>query len=127
MKQKHLVSILFIICLYSTCALMVIAGCQNTDRRVTSAIGLKTTKDIFIATATTAKRLCEQGVLSESDCATIESSYTRGRQLLLDAKILWDSMVLTDTFHSNEDYDELLMAVTRITAVIENTIRKDDQ
>ena len=117
---------MFSLMVLSGLALLVFAvpGCQNPDKRVTTAIGLKTTKDVLVSTATAAKRLCEQGVISEGDCATIQELYTEGRKALVDAKTIWDVMAATDSFDNNKNYNDLIMAVARITAVIENAIRK---
>ena len=104
--------------------IIALSACTNTDKRVTSAIGLKTTKDVFIATAKTAKRLCEQGVLSANDCALAESSYEEGRQLLISAKAVWDNMVTTDSFDANSSYNELVISVVNLTANMETIIRK---
>ncbi len=108
----------------AVCVAMALQACINTDKRVTSAIGLKTTKDVFIATAKTAKRLCEQGVLSDNDCATIESTYTQGRVLLISAKAVWDGMVTMDSFDANSSYNELIISVVNLTANMEAIIRK---
>ena len=103
---------------------MVLQACTNTDKRVASAIGLKTTKDVFVATATSAKRLCEQDILSQGDCEEIEDLYNKGRILLLSAKTIWDTMVEIDSFNNGEVYSDLIIEIIRITTEIEIIIRK---
>lgn len=104
--------------------LTVMVGCSTSTKKNTG-IALLTTKNIFVASATTAKRLCEQGVLSEQDCKEIEIIYARGREVLIEAKEVWDTMVMLDNFEANQDYSNLISKVARFTGVIETIIRRN--
>jgi len=126
--------LLFVIMSLSACVFNI--GSPNPDKRVTSAIKLKATKDIFIATATTAKRLCEQGILSIDDCETAEIAYMEGKEALISAKEIWDVLVgmdnmdiINEKFFINGEhvsYDDLIMSAVKFTAMIETIIRKAD-
>jgi hypothetical protein len=96
------------------------------DTKTSTGITLKATKDVFITTATTAKRLCESGVIKEEDCFAIKEAYEDGREMLINAKALWDGMVAIDDFAQNKKYESILVEVSRMAAVIENIIRKYD-
>ncbi len=108
----------------SVLLLIFVIGC-NAGTKKGSAIGLKLTKDTLIATATTAKRLCDSEIIGAADCKNIEELYTTARALLIEAKEIWDIMVELDDFQFNEDYDDLIMKVAELTWVIENIIRKE--
>ncbi len=110
--------------------LLVSMGCAfdigNPDKRVKSAIGLITAKNFLNTTATFAKRLCEQGVLSDDDCETAEIAYMEGKDALISAKEIWDIMVVRDSFDGNEEYADLIKSVVKFTTIIETIVRKAD-
>ncbi len=121
-----------VISFIALCLIMALSACTfdigspNADKRITSAIKLKATKDIFIATATSAKRLCEQGILSEDDCETAEIAYMEGKDVLIAAKEVWDGMLTIDSFDNTDKYDELIILTVKFTTIIETIIRKVD-
>lgn len=112
-------SVLFLI----SCFLVVISACSG-DMKKDSAIGLKISKDSLISVAATAKRLCEQGVLSDRECRDAEIYYTEGRKVLLEAKATWDEMVDNDSMDNSVFYNSLINRVTDIMGRIENIIKE---
>ena len=120
MKRYSIVMLLLVL---TVC----IAGCELTGAKKNTGIGLKTAKDMFIATGTTAKNLCKSGILSDNDCTSVEALYTEGRQILLDAGDLWVKMAELDNFTANRDYEAMLSRVAVISGSIEAIIRRNTQ
>ncbi len=129
--------------LFTLCVVMALSACltfdvgsPNPDKRVTSAIKLKAAKDIFIATATSAKRLCEQEILSEDDCETAQIAYMQGKEALVSAYEIWDVLGDLDHFDGNAvfsvnsgdpvSYNDLIKSAVKFTTIIETLIRKAD-
>ena len=112
--------------IYGLIAFGMLSGCSNPDKRVTVAIGLTATKDVFVSTARAAKRLCEQGVIGESDCAEIKAIYGEARELLISAKEIWKDMSATDSPDNsiNLVYEKHIEAIFKRVARINEIIRK---
>ena len=112
--------------IYGYIAFGMLSGCSNPDKRVTAAIGLTATKDVFVSTARAAKRLCEQGVISESDCAEIKAIYGEARELFISAKEIWKDMSATDSPESSIGivYEKHIEAIFVRVARLNEIIRK---
>ena len=112
--------------IYGLIAVCVLQGCQNPDKRVQAAIGLTATKDVFVSTARAAKRLCEQGVIGESDCVEIKAIYGEVRELLISAKEIWKDMSATDSPDSSIGivYEKHIEAIFVRVARLNEIIRK---
>ena len=122
MKSKTFqISLCFIV--FVLCSVAII-GCENMDTKTSTGITLKATKDVFIETARTAKRLIDSGVISEADAFTIKDAYEDGKVTLKHAKALWDGMVAVDSFVNMRDYENALIEVARMSAVIENILNE---
>lgn len=106
------------------CIVFASIGCETLPAKKSSAIGLKAAKDVLIATARPAKQLCISGVIETEDCDKIRTAYTQGTELLLEAKSLWDLMVLADDFRANEDYGDMILKIADLTGVIESIVIK---
>lgn len=104
--------------------LLTSVGCETLPAKKLSAIGLKAAKDVLIATARPAKQLCIAGVIDPEDCDKIRGAYTQGTELLIEAKSLWDLMVLADDFRTNEDYGDMVLKIAELTGVIESIVIK---
>ncbi len=104
--------------------LLLFIGCSGSIKK-DSAIGLVAAKDTFVSTATTAKRLCEQGVIPNDDCAEIEASYVKGRELLIAAKDVWSAMVESGSMDDMGRYQAIINEVVKITGKVEMMIRED--
>jgi len=117
--------ILLCFMVFLVCSAMIV-GCKSMDTKTSTGITLKATKDVFIATATTAKRLCESGAINEADCHAIRDAYADGREMLIQAKALWDGMVAINDFAQNKQYEDMLIEISRMAAVIEGVIREYD-
>jgi hypothetical protein len=115
-KKLSLVSLILILALF--------AGCVSVDKKTSTAIGLKITKDVFISVGKTAKRLSVNGILSRNDYEIVESAYRNGRNALIDAKAVWDDMVVMNSFDNSERYGELILRVVKLTETIETIVRK---
>jgi len=77
---------------------LVLTGCSG-DLRKDTGIGLLAVKDTLIETATTAKRMCEQGIIiDEDDCESIEKAYTEARDVLIEAERIWQNMVMMEQY-----------------------------
>jgi|APSaa5957512535_1039671.scaffolds.fasta_scaffold33654_4 hypothetical protein len=124
MKSKTFqISLCFI--LFVLCSIAII-GCANMDTKTSTGITLKATKDVFVETARTAKRLIDSGLISEADGYAIKDAYEDGRVLLRQAHEIWSRMVAVDSFVNMRDYENALIEVARMSAVIENIIREYD-
>ena len=110
----------YIIAVGLTIAILV--GCSGNIKKDT-AIGLLTTKDALVSTATTVKRLCEQGVLSDDDCAEAKELYGEARKILIEAEGVWSNMIIMDSLRKRAEYETLLAEVAMIAGRIEAKVR----
>lgn len=117
--RKTLSLVLLILALFVGCI-----GCVSIDKRTSTAIGLKVTKDVFVSAGKTAKKLYISGVLNEDDRKIAESAYRDGRNALIDAKAVWDNMVEMNSLNNSERYSELILRVAKFTETMEIIIRK---
>jgi hypothetical protein len=123
-KTKTL-QIILCFMVFLVCSAMIV-GCKNMDTKTSTGITLKTTKDVFIATAKTAKDLCEAGVISEADCFAMQDAYADGQEILIKAHAMWGHMVSIDSFVSTQEYEAALVEVARMAAIIHGIIREYD-
>lgn len=119
MKQFRLVSIMLCIVV-----VLMVSGCGTLSKKKETAIGLNTARSVLVIAGKTTKALCANNVLSENECVIAESAYRDGRSALIEAKAVWDEMVVIDSFDNNTRYNELIMRVVRLTATIETIINK---
>jgi hypothetical protein len=110
--------------LFVLCSIAII-GC-DMDAKQSTGLALKATKDVLVETGKAAKALCESGAISEADCFAIKDAYADGREILLRAKDMWDGMVAIDSFVEQREYQNALIEVARMSAVIEGIIREYD-
>jgi hypothetical protein len=105
--------------------ILIMVGCAGSGSiRKDTGIGLLSIRNVFVNIAIKADELCVSGVISREDCVIINDAYLRGDLALAQAKVIWDHMVLIDSFHSNQDYDNLLIEMLKLTITIENIVRK---
>ena len=124
MKSK-LSQIVLCFVVFVVCALMI-AGCGNMDKKTSSGITLKATKDVFVTTARSAKKLIDNGVIKGADAYAVKDAYEDGREMLIQAKALWDNMVALDSYMNMREYENALIEVSRMAATIEDIIREYD-
>lgn len=107
----------------SACGFTYDIGSPNPDKRKVSGTVLMAMKDTLTTTTMAAFRLCDQGILSEGDCAVVDQTYMEVRGLLISAKKAWDELVAEDSFDTRKSYDDLIVSIVRLTGKIETIIR----
>ena len=113
----------YLVLLCTVCSVAFFPGCYTGDKKIDTGITLSSTKDVFIAAATTAKRLCESGVLSQDECQEIAQIYSDGKKLLIEARALWDEAVGNDT-PVPAKYEILVHKAMEIATTIEMIVLK---
>ena len=115
MKKKYLLPILILF--------LISIGCSISTKK-NIGIALLTTEDVLISTTTAAKKLCEAGVVGPDDCLAIQRMYGRARTLLAESKVIWDRMVLIDSFIETRDYKNIIIEITQLTIDIAIIVHK---
>ena len=122
MKRK-LVQSDIILMIIAFILFVVVVGCSTTKAKITTGIGLETTRDIFIAAGKTAEELRGAGFINNADWAVITVAHAEGKLLLINAHAIWEDMAGRDSFDLNSNYSILLDKVGILTGRIEAIIR----